>query len=195
MPGQLLTFYAYIGHRNSKIPIITVDHYPNDWPELKQMLIEAMLKAFTEYGTTEALWSLEGHRSGKAKVWKPKIGTYILKPFNPKRSVEAYLHAVFNPITCETTIKQATFNWSHSEMVYDYMACEKNIRYKIPPVTPKTFKSFIDNPQAILEEPLIIRYPDYSGKIKTNYNKEPKQYQTSHPRTYVPWGESLREQS
>lgn len=194
MPRQLLTFYAYIGHRNSKIPIITVDHYPNDWPELKQMLIEAMLKAYLEYGAIEALWSLEGHKSEKAKVWKPKAGTYILKPFNPKRSVEAYLHAVFNPITCEATIKQATFNWSHSEMVHDYMACEKNIHFKIPPVTPKTFKSFIDNPHAILEEPLTMRYPDYSGKIKTNYNKEPKQHQTSHLRTYLPWGESLREQ-
>ena len=44
----LLTYYAYIGFRRTRMPMLTVDRMPSDWLELKQVLIEVMERVWHE---------------------------------------------------------------------------------------------------------------------------------------------------
>jgi len=184
---ELLTFYAYLGRRGAKIPIMTIDHFPTDWFELKQLLTEALKKAYEDYGTLEAIWTLEKHVSSKFKVWRPRIGSYTPKPFSHKRNFEAYFHAIYNPTTGQIEIKQAAFA-GHTDILTDYLAMEKGKKWRLPQVIPKTFKPLTENPAAIFTELSALRYPDYSRTPRLKYDKQTREQTLTHPRTYMPWG-------
>jgi hypothetical protein len=192
---QLVTFYAHIGRRGAKIPIITLDHFPTDWYEMRMRLAEAMKKAYEDYGIIEAQWTLERHVPTKFKVWRPRPGSYIPKPFSKKRTFEAYFIAAYDPLSDTVEVKQAVFAPYHMDIATDYMAIEKDIKFRLPPIVPKTFKSLIENPQSMFEELSAIRYPDYSTTPKLRYDKQTEKPNLTHLRTYLPWGEKMKERT
>ncbi|MGB9671824.1 MAG: hypothetical protein ACPLZY_01600 [Candidatus Norongarragalinales archaeon] len=189
----LFTFYAFIGMKGAKIPIQTIDHFPNDWQELRDLLVEVARKTFNEYGTIEAQYTFEKHVSTRIKVWKPRVGSYILKPFSHKRNFEAFIHMAYKQLTDDIEIKQVIFAPQHTNMAEEYRAIEKGVKYRISAIIPQTFKSFLENPKAVLEELSAIRYPDYSKAPRLKYDRQTSKRNLTHVRTYLPWGEKIRE--
>ena len=189
----LFTFYAFIGHRAAKIPIHTIDHFPNDWVELKELLTDVARKAYNDYGAIEAHWALERHVATRFKVWKPRPGSYVPKPFSHKRNFEALFQMVYNSLADNIEIKQAVFAPHRMDMATEYQQTEKGVKYKIPPIIPKTHKSLLEKPQAVLEELSALRYPDYSRTPKLKYDKTVEKQTSTYVRTYLPWGEKVRE--
>lgn len=189
----LFTFYAFIGLKGAKIPIQTLDHFPNDWQELRDLLLEVARKTFNDYATIEAQYTLEKHVSTRVKVWKPRMGSYILKPFRHKRNFEAFFHMTYNQLTDDIKIKQVIFASHHMSLAEEYRAIEKDIKYRIPPIIPQTFKSFLESPKAALEELSALRYPEYSKAPRLKYDRQTSKRNLPCMRTYLPWGEKVRE--
>lgn len=188
----LYTFYAYIGYHGAKIQIHTIEHFPHDWIELKELLLDCARKAFNDYGTIEALWSLERHVTTQFKVWRPRAGTYIYKPFNPKRNIEATFIIHYNHKSDSIVVRQASFIPQHQTIAQEYKAIEKGVKYEIKPLLPKTQKTFAENPKLILQQPSTTRYPDYSKPYNPKYAKN-LEGRHAPARTYLPWGQRVRE--
>jgi len=188
----LLTFYAFAGFRNSKIPILTLERFPSDWFELKSVLLEVARKLFMDYGVAEAQLSMEKHLPGR-KVWRPRIGSYIPSPFGFRRGFEAYFKITYNPTADALTVSQATFNVQLMSLANDYLAYEKGVKYRVSPLIPKAHKTLLEKPEAVLEELSTIRYPDYSRTAKLKYYAENDPQVHSHFRTYLSLGEKLHE--
>jgi hypothetical protein len=191
----LYTFYAYIGMKGAKIPIQTVDHFPNDWQELRDLLVELARKTYNEYGTIEAQYTLEKHVASRVKLWRPRIGSYIFKPFSFKRNFEALFHMVYNQLTDDIEIKNVQFAPHHAKIADEYRAIEKGVKYRVPPLIPQTFKSFLENPKAILQELSTLRYPDYSKTPRLKYDRQKKKRGVTHVRAYLSWGDKIREKA
>jgi|YelNatPaOPRAMG01_1025707.scaffolds.fasta_scaffold57472_2 hypothetical protein len=189
----LFTFYAFIGLKGAKIPIQTLDHFPNNWRELRDLLLEVARKTYNDHTTIEAQYTLEKHVSTRVKVWKPRMGSYIPKPFRHKRNFEAFFHMTYNQLTDNIEIKQAIFAPNHMILTEEYRAIEKGVKYRIAPIIPQTFKSFLENPKAVLEELSALRYPDYSKASRLKYDRQASKRNLTHVRTYLPWGEKVRE--
>ncbi|MEM3361423.1 MAG: hypothetical protein QXV85_09510 [Candidatus Bathyarchaeia archaeon] len=189
----LFTFYAFIGLKGAKIPIQTLDHFPNDWQELRDLLLEVARKAFNNYATIEAQYTLEKHVSTHVKVWKPRMGSYIPKPFRHKRNFEAFFHIVYSQLRDDIEIKQVIFAPNHMSLAEEYRAIEKGIKYRIPSIIPQTFKSFLENPKAVMEELSALRYPDYNKAPRLKYDRQTSKRNLPHLRAYLPWGEKVRE--
>jgi hypothetical protein len=73
------------------------------------------------------------------------------------------------------------------------MAIEKDVRFRIPPIVPKTFKSLLENPQTMFEELSTIRYPDYSKTPKLSYDRQTGKRSLTQVRAYLPWGDKVKE--
>jgi len=189
----LFTFYAFIGLKGAKIPIQTLDHFPNDWQELRNILLDIARKTFNDYGTIEAQYTLEKHLSTRVKVWKPRLGSYILKPFSYKRNFEVFFHMSYNQLIDDIEVKNVIFAPHHTNVADEYRAIEKGVKYRIPPIIPQNFKSFLENPKAVLEELSALRYPDYSKAPRSKYDKQTEKHYLTHLRTYLPWGEKVKE--
>ena len=188
----IYTFYAHIGRRGAKIPILTIDHFPHDWLEMKILLTESATKAYFDHGVIEASWTLEKHVPTKLKVRKPRLGSYIPKPFSYKRAFEAVFHIIFNTKTETIEIKQAFFHPHNHIISMEYREAEKDKKYEIPPAVPKTFKSLLEDPKIVLQEQSALRYPDYSMTPKLKYLKETSGKPTAYIRQYLPWGDKIR---
>jgi len=194
----IYTIYAYVSLKGTKVPIHTIDSFPHDWAEMRELLLEVARKAFNEHGVIEATYSVERHVSSRFRLWRPRIGSYSLRPFNVKREPEAYFHLIYNPNTDTITIKQATFSPKHAEMRKDYKALEKGIpiwEVESKPIVPKTTKTIFENPKMLIKEASQLRYPDYSKTFKPKYDKTTKQgiHEHTHLRTYLPWGQRIHE--
>jgi hypothetical protein len=189
----LWTFYAYIGMRGAKIPILTIDRFPNDWVEMKELLRDAARTAYNEYGTIEATWVLERHVSTKVKVWRPTIGSYVFKPFSFKREGEAHFRIVYIAVADEIEVKTAVFAPNNQAVAREFKELERDVKYLVEPLIPKTYKSFLENPRVLLQEFSVLRYPDYIRTVKLKYDKPRGKRRDAHLRTYLPWGERIRE--
>ena len=190
----LFTFFAHIGYKGAKIPITPLlEHLPHDWPELKEHLRDRAEKAFENYGVIEAWWTLEKHVSTRRKVWRPTIRSYRYRPFCWARDVLASFVVAYDPNSRSVTVRQASFSPTISFLSRDFREIERNKKYEIAPLIPKSFKSFLENPKQIVQEHSALRYPDYSRHPKFRYEREARPFHTP-PKTYAPFGERVKSQ-
>jgi len=189
----LFTFYAHIGMRGAKIPIPpSLNHLPHDWLELKEHLLDRARKAYFNYGVIEALWSVERHVSSKIKVYRQTIRSYRPRAFHWARNVLAYFVITYIEASDTIQIRQASFSPTISGIAREYREEERGEKYVDKPVVPKSFKTFTEDPQAIIREISALRYPDYSKTPRLRYDVQPRTLHTTLG-AYVPFGQRLKE--
>jgi len=192
------TFYAYIGLRGARVPILTIDHFPHDWVELREFLMDVARIAYNEHGVIEATYALERHVSSKFRLWRQRIGSYQLRPFTVKREPEAYFTLIYNPNNDTMTVRQARFSPKHRQMRLDFKFMERGIplwESEKKPIVPEKPKSIFEDPKQLAREASQLRYPDYSKTFKPKYDKTSSygSFEHIHQRQYLPWGLRVHE--
>jgi hypothetical protein len=158
----LLTFYL-VGKR--RFPLLSVDHYPTDWLELRMLLQEAMMTAHMEHDVTAATVSLERHLPGRS-FEEPRRHGAARVPY--RREYEAVVKLEFNPLTEEVDVRRASFNYTLAHVREDFWEMERGIQYRVPPLIPREHRNLTD-PRTYLMEPSTTRYADYSVQPKPIY--------------------------
>ena len=188
---MLLTFYAYVGRRSSRVPMLTIDYEPVDWLQLRFILAEVMMKLNREYGQSRAQIVLERHMPGKFFT-KFTHGSYRLRKYTYKRGFEAFFNVSLNPKTGKVEFNRGFFAPNLMHISVDYNAIEKNVYYKTPPLIPREHESMLENPKLMLTEWSSTRYADYTRTLKPTYGNQtsedkPKQhYNSPTARQYLP---------
>lgn len=189
----LFTFYAHMGMHGAKIAVPpSLNHLPHDWAELKEHLLDRARKAYFNYGVLETLWSFEKHVSSKIKVYRPTIRSYRPRAFYWARNALAYFVVEYVESSDSINVKQALFSPTISNIAREYREIEKGEKFVVKPVVPKSFQTFIENPQAVLQETSALRYADYSKTSRLKYDRTPRTLHSS-PGVYVPFGQKLKE--
>lgn len=171
----LLTFYALLGRRGTRVPIASVDRWPTDWLHLKRLLVEVMKRVHTEHKQAEAEIVLEQHLSGKFFVQTSR-GRYSQRKVRYKREYEAFVKVRFNPKNDAIHVVHASFGPALMHVASDYWRMERNIRYRSPPLIPREHQSILENPKLILMEQSAMRYADYSQTPKTCYQRRDEKH-------------------
>ena len=164
----LLTFYAVLMPRRKRIPVASIDDYPNDWIEVKTILKEIARKIYVEYNQVETIFFLERHMPGKFFVGFTS-GSYIQEKVRYKRMKEAFFKVEYNPLSDSIEKIQASFSFNLSQVAAEYSEIEKGRRWKTTPLIPRDHKSFLEDPRQIIKEPSTTRYADYSRQPKNLY--------------------------
>ena len=185
----LLTFYL-VGKR--RVPLLSVDHYPTDWLELRMLLQEAMMTAHMEHDVTAATVSLERHLPGRS-FEEPRRHGAARVPY--RREYEAVMKLELNPTTREVEVRRASFNYTLGHVREDFWRMERGVQYRTPPLIPKEHRNLSD-PKTYLMEPSTTRYADYSRQPKPIYGSaEPRLTYAREPRpTYAPRKKRLSEE-
>ena len=165
---RVYAFYAYVGERGTRISVLTVRGDIVDWVQLKGLLRDAMLKVHYLTGETRAILSLERYKPGRW-FWAFKHGAYIQEKFRYGREFEAFFKVELDPKTSEITVRRVSFSWSLQRIKEEFYKYEKGIKYKVPPLIPKSHKSLLENPAQVLAEQSGLRYVDYSRKPQSTY--------------------------
>ena len=194
----IYTFYAYIGYKGARVPILTIDHFPHDWAELRELLLDVVRTAYNEHGVIEATYALERHVSSRFLVWRQRIGSYQVRPFTVKREPEAYFTLVYNPNNDTMTVREARFSPKHKQIREDFKFMERGIppwEAKMKPIVPENPKSFLEDPKLLVREASQLRYPDYSKTFKPHYDNtsSPSPFEHTHQRIYLPRGLRIHE--
>jgi len=162
----LLSFY-YISEREHPW-LLSVDHIPTDWLELKHLLAEVMTKLKRERGVTEGIIILYRHLPGRAVPMLNRPYSASLIPY--KREFEAAFKVSFNPTTCKLDIAEANFNYTLFHIREDFWWMERGIRWRIPSVIPREQLNAFGKSRSLLMEPSGLRYVDYSRTPKGLYS-------------------------
>ena len=172
----LLTFYALLGSSRKRVPTISINKYPTDWLQLKELLVEVMRKVCLEHGETEAEITMEKHLPGKF-ILKFSRGSYKQQKVRYKREFEAYFKVAFNPKNRTIQVKTATFTPILMNLAADFWQMERNIQYRAPPLIPREHQNILENPKLILTEPSATRYADYNKPQTPFYQTKLKKQQ------------------
>ena len=175
----LLTFYAYVGGRNKRIPMLTIDYEPSDWLQLRLILAEVMMKVNRDYGQSKAQIVMERHMPGKFFV-KFTPGSYGQRRFRYKRRFQAFFKVSLNPKTGKVEFSRGFFAPNMMHISVDYDAMERNVHYKTPPLVPREHESILENPSLMLVEWSSTRYADYTRTLKPQYNGQTGENQPKH---------------
>ena len=168
----LLTYYAYIGFRHTRMPMYTIDRLPSDWLELKQVLIEVMERVWREHQQTEAYVSLEHHLRGKG--FQGFTG-YRSRSFHFRQQVEAFFKVTFSPKLREVKFGQASFGPHLSTVSMEYWLIERGRRYRVPALISREHQNLGDV-KALLREPSGMRYADYSQEERPLYDRGARRF-------------------
>ena len=195
----VLTFYAYrvVRHKRIALPS-TITDYPTDWQHLKSLLQERAIKLYNEYHAAVAIMTLEQHLKGKYIV-KTKQGTYEPTRVRYRRDIIWSGRIRFNPKTKGIIVDQCAFGPAIWLMSADYYEQERGIKYRSPPVIPKTLPKLGD-PKGLLMDPSASRYADYSRQPRGPYDfsaekqKRRKQYESPYEKAYLPQDLRIHEQ-
>ncbi|MEM2512717.1 MAG: hypothetical protein QXU81_00130 [Candidatus Bathyarchaeia archaeon] len=143
-----------------------------DYLALREILHEIMENVYFKYKETKAIIAVDRlmHREKRMvfKGYRQIPSSYIQRHM-------AFFKVEFNPKTRKIAVKQAMLGGDLHKLIDDFYALEKGIRYRTPPLIPKTHKSILTNPHLI---PLLeggARYNSYIPALRKNYNvREPK---------------------
>ena len=164
----LLTFYAVLRPRGKRVPVGSIDHYPDDWIELRTMLEEAAKKIYIEHDQVESAIFLERHLPGKFFVgFAP--GSYVQEKVRYKRGKEAFFRVWYNPKFDSVEKVQAVFSYNLMHLLWDYQLLEKGRLPRSPPLISKEHLRVLEDPRAILKEHSGARYADYSRTPRMLY--------------------------
>lgn len=179
----LLSFYLIDGKRRFWLDLVS--SYPTDWFQLKMILVEVAEKVHLEHKKTHFFVSLERHLPGKSFV--RFSGKYRQKKIPFQRQYEAFLKLVFNPQNKDTTVKQASFNYTLFHVREGFWRMERGIRWRSPPLIPREHRNLSD-PKRLLMHPSATRYADYSRKSRERWDeKKPRtSYRRLHIGVYLP---------
>jgi len=168
----LFTFYAYIGLRKTKIPVLSIDEAPSDWGRMKQLLTEVMTTVHIKHGIIEAQVTMERHKSGKWTVVFSGQG-YGTQKLRYKREIEAFFKVRYSPKADAVEVVRAAFSWNLNRIAQDFYQMEKGIQYRTPPLIPRQhMQSILENPKLLLMGPSGQRGVDYSIKPPQLYNRK-----------------------
>ena len=160
----LLSFYMVeprIGKPWRRFHLLSIDHYPSDWLELKQLLQEIMEIIHLEHDKTEAYISVERHLPGTFTVRRTSRYRQEKVPF--KREAEGFFRVEFNPKKREIYVREASFAYHLSRLRDDFRYYERGREYELPPLIPKEHQN-LNDPRSLLMDPSATRYADYSRK-------------------------------
>ena len=112
--------------------------------------------------------SLERYKPGRW-FWAFKHGAYIQEKFRYGREFEAFFKVELDPKTSQIMVRRASFSWSLRQIKEEFYKYEKGIKYRVPPLIPKSHRSLLENPAQVLAEQSGLRYVDYSRKLQSTY--------------------------
>jgi hypothetical protein len=198
----ILTFYAYIGKKNTRHAISSLEDLPTSYDFLKDKLLELAKTLYCEKQSTNTAISLEMHQSGKAitagQINPTKLpqqassllvkpGSYQQTKIRFKRNTQFQCTLIYNHLNRKITVKNVHFgNPLYRYMLEDYQT-EQGKKYKHPPLIPIAHKKLRGNLKAILSQPPENPPQNYQEKTQPPYTENP--YNTTEPQG--PYAETL----
>ena len=190
----ILTFYAYLGKKHTRHPILTVDNWLTSYDSLKDKLLEvAKILYYEKEEIAETDISLELHLPGReitsnsnpsklpqeANPNFMKRGSYQQIGIRFRRTPEFQCKLIYNHLTQTITVKNATFGSHLYKSMLDDYQCEHGKKYRVPPIIPRTMQNLRGNLEAILRlppdmTPSAYEEPPQLTYTETNQNNEPR---------------------
>lgn len=170
-----MTFYQLKprGSTFTRVAVGGMERWPTDWLEIKFILTEIMEKLYREQETAAAILLLERHLPGKKFI---AFKNYMLNPFSSKRDFEGYFKVEYSHLSGEVWVPQAVFGFSLSFLRFGYLAMEKGIVARSPPLIPKMYQGIGSQIRHLLMEPSGLRYINYARKPKSVYHDPDSPY-------------------
>jgi hypothetical protein len=188
------TFYAKLGRKQTRHPILPIDKLPRSYDSLKILLTEVACLIYIEHDqVTYAEVSLEQHLPGKqvaatasnaGKVLQQETplimgkGGYRQKRIHYRRGIEFLCKLTYNHLTESIKIKDAHFgNHTWKSMHEDYEA-ETGKKFYVAPVVPKSAVNMRGNTAAFaMMQPPEASTDTYQENTKpSGYFAVPEEY-------------------
>ena len=100
-----------------------------------------------------------------------ECGHYGQRRVRIEHKTEAFFKVNYEPSTNRIEIRQAAFGHLLTHLRTDFQETERNKKWRIPPLIPKSHSNMLDSPKSILADQSGIRYPDYSKKARLVYER------------------------
>jgi hypothetical protein len=188
----ILSFYYYKGIRHKRVAIQTIHNWPNDWGNLRDLLIEVAIKIWNEHSENQNLIiSLERHLPGKYTVKWKKNG-YDTDHIRFRRSCEFTCKITFNPLNRKLKVAGPSFG-PHllNSCLYDYRTLERQHPPRVPLVLPKPSERETGDLRLLLVQPSNGPHANYDRTPTPNYGDSNLQarhhsYQKTGTISYLP---------
>jgi hypothetical protein len=200
------TFYAYLGPKHWRHPVMTLDKIPTDWLHIALLVKECCISLWNEKHEKESIISLEKHLGGGPykMLWR-KAG-YSPRRVYFKRDITFSCKVSFDPHTCKVKISSPSFG---PELLFagcleDYRRIERGVWRMPSSVIPKADQGICDGDNStkkLLMQPSASRYGDYSRMPRLIYEEGPalklkwRSYDQIVKRSYLPKPQQLEEQN
>ena len=143
------TFTLYFLHGRNRVPMGNLDFWPSDWFDVRQLVVDAMVKVYNGYGVTHAQFKLERHLGGKK--FEGYSG-YARRKISFKRVQEALIQASYHPSRGRVYDVKARFRGRLSFLARSFMEIETDSWTYVPALLPKGYDLLCRNPMKLLAD-------------------------------------------